>query len=155
MVNNPDISYICLEDRSLDANTIVNVINTYQQELMVISYNIKDVATIEELKEEYSKIDNVIGAIYSNTEKNSYNIIISSLYGKNRVIPNATGEICNITYGKVPIVYIDNFVTKKNYLINDGDISDLFRVCYKSMKKEYPGESLVTKKNFLYRLFFK
>ena len=155
MVNNPDISYICLEDRSLDANTIVNVINTYQQELMVISYNIKDVATIEELKEEYSKIDTVIGAIYSNTEKNSYNIIISSLYGKNRVIPNATGEICNITYGKVPIVYIDNFVTKKNYLINDGDISDLFRVCYKSMKKEYPGESLVTKKNFLYRLFFK
>ncbi len=155
MVNNPDISFICLDDRSLDANTIVNVINTYPQEFVVISYNIKDISTIEELKALYTKIDNVIGAIYTNTEKNSYNIVISSLYGSNRVLPNASGEICNVSYSKVPIVYIDNFVTKKNYLINDGNIKDLFKVCYKSMKKEYPGESLITKKNFLYRLIFK
>jgi hypothetical protein len=155
MVNNPDISFICLEDKSLDATTIVNVINSYPQELVVISYNVKDVSTLEELKEEFTKIDNVIGAIYTNMEKNSYSFVISSLYGKNRTLPNATGEICNIVYGKVPIVYIDNFITKRNYLINDGDICDLFKVCYKSMKKEYPGESLITKKNFLYRLIFK
>ena len=43
--------------------------------------------------------------------------------------------------------------TKTDRLI--GEIKDLFRVCYKSMKKEYPGESLVIKKNFLYRLIFK
>jgi hypothetical protein len=155
MVNNPDISFICLEDRSLDVNTIVNVINSYPQEFVVISYNVKDVNTLEELKEEFTKIDNVIGAIYTNMEKNSYSFVISSLYGKNRTLPNATGEICNIVYGKVPIVYIDNFITKRNYLINDGDICDLFKVCYKSMKKEYPGESLITRKNFLYRLIFK
>lgn len=155
MVNNPDISFVCLEDRILDPNTVVSVINSYPQELVVISYNIKDVTTIEELKSLYTKIDNVIGAIYTNSEKNSYNIIISSLYGKNKVLPNSSGEICNVNYTKVPIIYIDNFVTKKNYLINEGDISDLFKVCYKSMKKEYPGESLVTKKNFLYRLIFK
>ena len=131
------------------------MVNTYPQELVVISYNIKDVETLEELKEQFTKIDDVIGALYTNTEKNSYSIIISSLYGKNVSLPNSTGEICNIVYGKVPIVYIDNFVTKKDYLINDGDISSLFKVCYKSMKKEYPGESLVTKKNFLYRLIFK
>ena len=70
-------------------------------------------------------------------------------------IPNSRGEICNISYAKVPIVYIDNFITKKDYLISEGNISDIFRVCYKSMKKEYPGVSLVTKKNFLYRLIFK
>ena len=155
MVNNPDISFICLDDRKLDPNTVVSVINTYPQEFVVISYNIKDVSTVEELKALLTKIDNVIGAIYTNSEKNSYNIIISSLYGSNKVLPNASGEICNISYSKVPIVYIDNFVTKKNYLINDGNIKDLFKVCYKSMKKEYPGESLVTKKNILYRLIFK
>ena len=155
MVNNSDISFICLGDKSLDATTIVNVINSYPQEFIVISYNIKDVNTIEELKEEFTKIDNVIGAIYTNTEKNSYNIVISSLYGKNKSLPNASGEICNVSYDKVPIIYIDNFVTKRNYLLNEGDICDLFKVCYKSMKKEYPGESLVTKKNFLYRLIFK
>ena len=155
MVNNPDISFICLGDKQLDPDSIVNVINSYPQELVVISYNIKEVSTLEELKELLTKIDNVIGAIYSNTEKNSYSIIISSLYGMNKTLPNASGEICNVTYSKVPMIYIDNFITKKNYLINEGDVSDLFRVCYKSIKKEYPGETLVTKKNFLYRLFFK
>ncbi len=155
MVNNPDISYVCLEENILDPLSVVNVINSYQQELMIISYNIKEVATVEELKETYTKIDNVIGAIYTNMEKNSYTFIISSLYGSNKVLPNANGEICNINYSQVPIVYIDNFITKKNYLISDGNIADLFKVCYKSMKKEYPGESIVTKKNFLYRLIFK
>lgn len=155
MVNNPNISFICLEDNKYDPNTVVNIINTYPQDLIIFNYNIKEVKTVEELKETLTKIDNVIGGIYSNTEKNSYNIIISSLYGMNKVLPNASGENCNIVYNQVPIVYIDNFVTKKDYLINEGDIKDLFKVCYKSMKKEYPGESLVIKKNFLYRLIFK
>lgn len=155
MVNNPDISFICLDDRKLDPATVVSVINSYPQELMVISYNIQEVATVEELKTLLTKIDAVVGAIYDNTAKNSYNIIISSLYGMKKVLPNASGELCNIVYSKVPIVYIDNFITKKDYLINDGDIKDLFKVCYKSMKKEYPGESLIVKKNILYRLIFK
>lgn len=155
MVNNPDISFICLEDRILDPNTVVSVINSYPQELMVISYNIKKVETIEELKELYTKIDNVIGAVYNNTQRNSYNIIISSLYGMNRVLPNSKGEICNVISSKVPVVYIDNFVTKKNYLITEGNVKDLFKTCYKAIRKEYSGESLVVRKNFLYRMIFK
>ena len=155
MVNNPDISFICLEDRMLDPNTVVSVINSYPQELVVISYNIKDVATVEELKALLTKIDNVIGAIYTNTQKNSYSIIISSLYGMNKVLPDAKGEICNIVYSKVPVIYIDNFITKKNYLVTEGNIKDLFKTCYKSIKKEYSGESLVVRKNFLYRIIFK
>ena len=155
MVNNPDISFIAIDDIKLDPNTIVNVINSYPQELVVISYNIKDVATVEELKALLTKIDIVIGAIYNNTEKNSYTIIISSLYGMNKVLPNAKGEICNVIYNQVPIVFVDKFITKKDYLINDGTISDLFKVCYKCIKKEYMGETIVTKKNILYRLIFK
>ena len=155
MVNNPDISYICLDDKKLDPNMVVNVVNSYPQDLMVISYNIKEVATVEELTALLTKIDTVIGAIYNNTEKNSYSIIISSLYGMNKTLPNASGEICNIIYSKVPVIYVDKFITKKDYLLNDGKIDDLFKVCYKNIKKEYPGESLVTKKNILYRLIFK
>ena len=52
----------------------------------------------------------------------------------NKVLPNASGEMCNISYSQVPIVYVNNFITKKNYLINDGDIKDIFKVCYKSIK---------------------
>ena len=155
MVNNPDLSFICLNDKILDPATVVSVINGYPQEVIVISYNIKEVASLEEYSALLTKIDAVIGAIYDNTEKNSYSFIISSLYGNNMVLPKASGEMCNIIYNKVPIVYVDNFITKANYIINDGSISELFKVCYQSMKKEYPGETIITKKNFLYRLIFK
>ena len=155
MVNNPNISFVCLEDKKLDPSTVVNLINAYNQELMVISYNIKSVSTVEELKALLTKIDMVIGAIFDNTAKNSYNIIISSLYGMNKVLPNASGEMCNVFYSKVPIIYVSNFITKKDYLINDGNIDEIFKICYKSIKKEYPGETLITRKNFLYRLIFK
>ncbi len=155
MVNNPDISFVCLDDKLFDIPTILSVINGYKQELLVINYNITNVESVEELKELLTKIDSVIGAIYDNSSKESYSIVISSLYGMNKNLTSASGEICNVVYSKVPIIYVDNFITKKDYLINEGDISDLFKVCYKSINKNYPGESLVIKKNLLYRLVFK
>ncbi len=155
MVNNPDISFVCLDDKILDPNMVVNVINSYPMDLTIISYNLQDTNSVEAMQALFTKIDNVIGAIYDNTEKNSYSIVITSLYGTNKSLPLASGEICNVTYERLPIVYIDNFVTKKDYVISDGNVSDIFKVCYKSIKKEYPGESLVTRKNILYRLLFK
>lgn len=154
-VNNPDLTFVCLDDKLFDIPTVLSVVNGYKHELLVINYNITHVVSLEELKDILAKVDAVIGAIYDNSLHESYNMIISSLYGMNKVLNSETGEICNIKYVKVPIVYIDNFITKKDYLINNGDISDLFKVCYKSINKNYPGESLVTKKNLLYRLIFK
>ena len=155
MVNNPDISFVCLDDRKYDPATVLSVINSYQQELVIFNYNITNASNVEELKDVLQKIDNVIGAIYDNTEKNSYTIVISSLYGMRKVLENDKGEICNIIYSKIPIIYADNFITKKNYLISEGTISDLLKVCYKSINKKYPGTSIIEKKNFLYRLIFK
>ena len=155
MINNPDISFVCLNDRLFDIPTVLSVINNYKQELLVINYNITNVKTVEELKELLSKIDTVIGAIYDNMTHESYSIIISSLYGMSQTLTSSSGEICNIKYNKVPIVYVDNFITKRDYLINDGDISDLFKTCYRSINKNYPGTSLIIKKNLLYRLVFK
>ena len=110
---------------------------------------------MEELEVILKNIDNVIGGIYNNTEKNSYSIIISSLYGMNKSVLNSKGEICHIYYDNVPIIFIDNFITKKNYLINNGSINDLFKLCYKMINKSYPANTLICKKNLLYRIVFK
>ncbi len=154
-VNNPDITYLSLDNYLYDVNTIINIINTYPQELIIFNYDISNFNSVEELQTMLKKIDDVIGGIYSNTEKNSYTIIISSMYGINKSVLNNKGEMCHIDYDKVPLVFIDNFVTKKNYLISDGTISDLFKICYKMINKKYPSETLINKKNFLYRIVFK
>ena len=156
MVNNPNISFVCLEDKKYDAATVVNTINAYPHELVVINYDITSAKTIEELKEMLTKIDAVLGAIYDNTAKNSYSIIISSLFGMNKMLENVqSGEKCNIIYNKVPIIFVDNFITKKDNILNDGSISDIFKTCYKAISKDYNGECLIDKKNILYRLVFK
>ena len=155
MVNNPDITYIGIEDVLYNKEMMVSLINQYKQELIIINYDVIDTKSIEELKENLTNIDSVLGAIYDNTEKNSYNIIVSSLYTVDRVLENKNGEICNVLYSKVPIIYADNFITKKTHLINDGSISELLKVCYKSINKKYPGTTIIERKNFLYRLIFK
>lgn len=156
MINNPSITFVCLDDKKYDPATVVNIINTYPNELVVINYNITTVDSIEKLKDTLSKIDKVLGAIYDNTAKNSYSIIISSLYGMNKILDSTeSGEKCTIVFKNSPLIYVDSFITKKDYLLNDGAISDIFKVCYKSINKEYNGQTLIDKKNLLYRLVFK
>ena len=155
MVNNPDISFVCLENKSFDIPTVLSVINGYKKDLTIINYNVSSVSSVEELKELLTKIDTVIGAIYDNSAHENYSMVISSLFGMNKTLTSQSGEICNIIYDKVPIVFVNNFITKKDYILGEGDISDLFKVCYKSINKNYKGETIVIRKNLLYRLVFK
>ena len=156
MVNNPNITFVCLDDKKYDPASVVNVINTYPNELVVISYDITFVDSIGKLKETLTLIDKVLGAIYDNTSKHSYSIIVSSLYGMNKSLDNTeSGEKCTVVFNNSPLIFADSFITKKDNLLNDGEISDLFKVCYKSISKEYNGQTLIDKKNILYRLVFK
>ncbi len=154
-VNNPNISYLSLDNYLYDVNTVVNIINKYPQELIIFNYDLSNFSSVEEFQGVLRKMDALIKGIYDNAKKNSHSLIISSIYGVQKTVPNAKGEICHIEYDKVPIVYIDSFITKANYVINNGDIDSLFRVCYKTINKKYPGDVLITKKNLLYRLIFK
>ena len=156
MINNPDITYLRIEDVLYNGDLLVRIINKYPQDFIIVNYDITDVNTIEELEERLKNIDNVIGKVYENTSLNSYNIVISSLYGINKTLTKvSTGEICNIIYNRVPMVYVDKLISKKIYMIMDGKISDIFRLCYKSINSKYLGTTIVNKKNFLYRIIYK
>lgn len=154
-INNPDISYIAIDNSMYDANIVINTINSKKEDFVIMNYDITNVKSIEELKNVLKNIDNIIGNLYSYCQSNNCSMIISSLYGMNKILPNNKGEICHVIYGKVPIIYIDSFITKSKYLISDGTITDLFKVCYKTINRKYPGETIVVKKNFLYRLIFR
>lgn len=150
------IRFIDVENYLFKPNELLNIINTYDDDLMIINYSIESVKTIEELKLMLHNIDIMIGNIYENSKGSKYSIVISSLYGINRVMNSEKGEICNVIFNeKLPIVFIDDFITKKDYLIIEGKVSDILPVCYKKISDKYIGNSIVVKKNFLYKLFFK
>ena len=155
-VSNPNISFIEFDNYLYNDDAIISVINHYDHELMIINYDIDECKTIDELKDTLKKIDTTLGRIYENMKTNSYTIVVSSLYSNDKKFMNDKNEVCNVMYNNyLPIIYIDNFITRRDYIINpDGTINDLFKICYKGINKKYNGISLVTKKNFLFKLFF-
>ncbi len=155
-VSNPNINFIEFDNYLYHDDEIVSVINHYDHDLIIINYDIDGCKSVDELKDTLKKIDSTLGKIYENMKTNSYTIVVSSLYSNDQKFINEKGEACNVMYNEyLPIIYIDNFITRKNYIINpDGTINDLFKVCYKSINKKYPGNSIVVKKNVLFKLFF-
>lgn len=135
---------------------LLNIINSYQEELMIITYTIESAKTVEELQTLIHNIDIMIGNIYENSQGSKYSMIVSSLYGMNKTLSNAKQEICTLNFtGRVPFIYVDDFVTRRDYLVRAGSITDLGPTCYKAIKKELNFDSLVSKKSGIYKLFFK
>ena len=78
-VSNANINYIEFDNYLYKDDEIVNVINNYDHELIIINYDIDDCKTVKQLKETLTKIDSTLGKIYENMKTNSYSIIVSSL----------------------------------------------------------------------------
>ena len=54
----------------------------------------------------------------------------------NKTLTNEKDNPCQVIFTeKVPFLYIDDFITKKNYLIASGTFNDLFKTAYKSIKE--------------------
>ena len=135
---------------------LVNVINQFNNDLIIINYEIDDIDKTVELKERLSMIDKALKAVYDNMNGSKYTLIVSSLHGMNKTMKNEKENICQVIFtDKVPFIYIDDFITKKDYLIEPGTINDIPKSVYKSIKKDSKFDSIVEKKNGLYKLFFK
>ena len=155
-VNSDRINFIEIDNYLFKPTELLGIINKYDHDLMIINYSIEGCKSVEELNLLLHNIDIMLGNIYENSKGSKYSILISSLYGINEVLPNEKGEICNIIFNeKVPLIFIDDFITTKDFLVEEGRISNLLPVCYARINDKYKGHSIVTKKNALYRLFFK
>ena len=155
-VSNPNINYIEFDNYLYKDDEIVNVINNYDHELIIINYDIDECKTVKELKETLTKIDSTLGKIYENMKTNSYSIIVSSLYSNDVKLLDDNNETVTVAYnGLLPIVFISGTITRKDYILNpDGTVNDLFKIAYQVINPKYDGKSILIRKNFLFRLFF-
>lgn len=137
-------------------NQIVNVINNFQNDLIIINYQLDDCNNTNELKNKLMLIDKSLKAIYDNMNGSKYTLIVSSLYGMSKTMLNEKDNVCQVIFtGRVPFIYIDDFITKKDYLVEPGNINDIFKTAYKTISKTSKFDPVVEKKNGLYKLFFK
>ena len=147
-----------IDVNQIENNTqgIMQVINQFEKDLVIINYDLEIASSTDELKKRLKHADNILKTLNDNRNGSKYTIIVSSLYGMKKTLKNENGVMSTVFFSnQLPFLYIDDFLTKKDYLIASGNINDIIKSCYKSinLKSSYP--SLVEKKNGLYKLFFK
>jgi len=135
---------------------IYSVINQFDKDLVIINYNLDDSTTTSELKNKLSHVDNLLKVLENNRNGSKYTIIVSSLYGMVKSLKNDKDVMSTVIFSnELPFLYIDDFLTRRNYLITSGTINEILNSCYKSLDVKSNYSSLVEKKNGLYKLFFK
>ena len=150
------LQFIDIAGVEKNPNSLVQVINQFPKDLIIINYELDDCNSTIELKDKLKNIDSTLKLLEDNRNGSKYTIIVSSLYGMTKSMKNDRDIMCNVIFSnELPFLYIDDFLTKKNFLIRSGNINDILKSCYKSINLKSKYDSLVEKKNSLYRLFFK
>ena len=152
-----DLKYMPTDNGFIyDGPTLLNVISSLKVELVIVNFEIDDCKTVEEIKDRLYRIDSVIGTIYGYTSQNNMGLFISSLYGLERQMYNVKHELCKINFStRVPVVVADASITKKNYIITEGNVYDLANSVYKNINSQYKIEGIVQKKKGLLSIFKK
>ena len=149
------LTYIDIQQIITNPSILGNIIVNAKQDLIILNFDIEDAKNTLELKNKLKEIDSYLKIVYDNMSGSKYSIIVSSLYGISKVMMNEKNNICQVIFsGKVPFAFVDDFITKKRYLITNGNINGILKTAYKNINKDIKCESLVERQNGLYRLFF-
>ena len=150
------LSFVDIKQVENNPELLFNTIVKMDKDLTIINYNLDECNSTVEIKEKLKTIDNLLKILETNRNGSKYTIILSSLYGMVKTLRNEKDVPVTVIFSnELPFLYIDDFLTKKNYLIAGGSINDILNSCYKSLNIRSKYSSLVEKKNGLYKLFFK
>lgn len=154
--NTKTLTFVDFTNYEDNPEQVVSIINNFKNDLIIINYQLDDIKNTKELKNKLSLIDKTLKRVYDNMNGSKYTLIVSSLYGMSKTMLNENDNVCQVIFSnKLPFMYIDDFITKKDYLIETGNINDIFKTVYKTISKTSKFDSVVEKKNSLYKLFFK
>lgn len=152
-----DLRYMPTDNNFIyDSNSLINVINNSPQELIIINYELNDCKTIEEIIGRLHKIDTIIGVLYDYTKNSNFGLFISSLYGMEKELYNEKHVLCKVNFSvRVPVVIVDSYLNKKNYVFREGNIFDLSNTLLHNINAMHKDSGVVKKKSALSKMFFK
>lgn len=151
------LKYLATDDGiNYDETKLIEALNKYDRNLVIINYEIESSKTIEELKDNLAKIDKMIGILFKYTTENSIGFFISSLYGFEREMYNAKGELLKINfYSKVPLIFYDKDIDLNSYSISEGSLFDLSNTLIWNCNRLYKNRGIIKKKSSLLSIFHK
>lgn len=152
----PNLSFVDILPYQDNPDMIKDIVNKFNQDLIIIDYEIDEFTKTSDLKNKLQTIDKVVEKLLQNMDGSKYSLVISSLFGMSKTMLNEKNHICQVIFsGQVPFIFVDDFITKKDYLIAPGSINDILKSCYKNIDRTSKFDSIVEKRNILHRLFFK
>lgn len=157
-VNNPSIQFMKL-DLSIfnDYNTINNIVNNSQYDLIIFDYHMEVSKTINDLKEGLEEVDKVLGHVVDAC-CNKHSLFITSLYGIKKTLPiaNYNTEMVTIDYEmEIPIFFFDYTYLRSKYILLPGETHDILTSAVKCIWDSDMIDSLIKQKGLFNNLFGK
>ena len=151
-VNNPAIQFMKLNDTYYnDINNITGLIDNSIYDLIIFDYHLDASKTVNDLKEQLTLLDNVIGCLSEECE-NKHTLFITSLYGLKKELPLAdyNDEMVTIDYEmQIPIFFFDYTYPRSKFTLAPGETNDILNTALKCICDDNKLDSLIKEKGFV------
>lgn len=154
-VNNPNIVFMILDESLYDYNTVVNIIDNSDYDLIIFDYFMDTSSTINNLKIGLRNIDKVLGNVVVCSE-NKHSLFITSLFGLKKELPLAdyNSEKVLLDYEmQIPIFFYDYTYPASKYSLFPGDTNLILSSALWCLTNDTHIESLIRQKGLLKNLF--
>ena len=150
-VNNPDISFMAKDDNLYNKDYIDRLINTTNYDLFIFDYHMDVSSTINNLKEQLSKLDVIIGNL-ADACVNKNSLFITSLYGLKKELPVAdyNTEKVLIDYEmQIPIFFFDYTYPRSKYDLFPGETYDILCSALRCIINDESIDTLIRNKTIV------
>ena len=151
------LKYLATDDGFIyDENRLLEILRQYNQELIIINYEIDTCKTLEEIVDRLKSIDKMIGVLDKYVRENNMAMFISSLYGFEKSLYNAKQELLKINfYGKSPVIIDDPSYSLATHSVVEGSLYDLSNTIFSNMDPNYKATGIIKKKASLLSFLYK
>ena len=155
-INNPNIQFM-KNDKDYFANpqSVQYIIDNTDYDLIIFDYHMDVSRTVNDLKDDLTKIDLVLGNVV-NTCVNKHSLFITSLYGLKKELPLAeyNAEMVTLDYEmQIPIFFFDYTYPRSKYTLFPGETNDILFSAIKIIWDSDEIDSLIRTKGIINNIF--
>lgn len=150
--SNPRIQFMESNyDYFSNQNNINNLIDNCDYDFYIFDYHMDVSKTINDLKDQLTLIDNIIGCL-SEVSENKHTLFITSMYGIKKELPVADynmEKVCINYEMQIPIFLYDYSFPQSKYALAPGYTNDILQTALKCICHDDKLETLIKDKSFV------